>query len=72
MRRAGVAARVRDLPAGKDLLALRALASQPLNKLTRLGPDIAQSWRNGDAAAVDTLAALELKQLGLSPSGRRR
>jgi len=72
MRRAGVAAKVRDEPAGKDLLALRALASQPLNRLTRLGPDIAQSWRNGDADAVDALAALELKQLGLSPSGRRR
>ncbi|GLZ01346.1 hypothetical protein [Actinoplanes sp. NBRC 103695] len=72
MRRAGVAAKVRDEPAGKDLLALRALASQPLNRLTRLGPDIAQSWRNGDAEAVDALAALELRQLGLSPSGRRR
>jgi hypothetical protein len=72
MRRAGVAARVRDQPAGKDLLALRALASQPLTKLTRLGPDIAQSWRNGDAAAVDALAELELSRLGLSPSVRRR
>lgn len=72
MRRAGVAAKVRDEPAGKDLLALRALSSQPLNKLTRLGPDIAQSWRNGDADAVNALAALELNRLGLSPSGRRR
>jgi len=71
MRRAGVASRVRDEPAGKDLLALRALASRPLNQLTKLGPDIAQSWRNGDAAAVDALAALELKDLGLKPrSGR--
>jgi hypothetical protein len=72
IRRAGVAAKVRDQPAGRDLLALRALASQPLNKLTRLGPDIAQSWRNGDAGAVDALAELELSRLGLSPSGRRR
>ena len=72
MRRAGLAASVRDEPAGKDLLALRALASQPLNRLTRLGPDIAQSWRNGDADAVDVLAALELRDLGLRPSGRRR
>ena len=72
MRRAGIAARVRDEPAGKDLLALRALASRPLNQLTRLGPDIAQSWRNGDPAAVDALAALELKDLGLKPAGRRR
>jgi hypothetical protein len=72
MRRAGVAARVRDEPAGKDLLALRALAARPLNQLTKLGPDIAQSWRNGDAAAVDALAALELSDLGLKPAGRRR
>jgi len=71
MRRAGVAGKVRNEPAGKDLLALRALASRPLNELTKLGPDIAQSWRNGDAAAVDALAALELKDLGLKPSGRR-
>ncbi|MFI5933032.1 hypothetical protein [Actinoplanes sp. NPDC051494] len=67
MRRAGVAARVRSEPAGRDLLALRALASRPLNELTKLGPDIAQSWRNGDAAAVEALAALELRDLGLKP-----
>ena len=71
MRRAGVASRVRDEPAGRDLLALRALASRPLNQLTKLGPDIAQSWRNGDAAAVDALAALELRDLGLKSSARR-
>ncbi|WP_250036016.1 hypothetical protein [Paractinoplanes maris] len=65
MRRAAVAAAVRDEPAGRDLLALRALASQPLNNLAKLGPDIAQSWRNGDAAAVDALAELELRKLGL-------
>lgn len=72
MRRAGVASAVRSEPAGRDLLALRALAGRPLNELTRLGPDIAQSWRNGDAEAVDALAALELKRLGLTVSGRRR
>ncbi len=72
MRRAGVASRVRNEPAGKDLLALRALASRPLNELMKLGPDIAQSWRNGDAAAVEALAALELKDLGLKPTARRR
>jgi hypothetical protein len=70
MRRAGIAARVRSVPAGKDLLALRALASRPLNQLTKLGPDIAQSWRNGDAEAVDALAALELRDLGLKPARR--
>jgi len=68
MRRAGVARRVRAEPAGQDLLALRALVSRPLNELAKLGPDIAQSWRNGDAEAVRALAALELKDLGLKPT----
>jgi hypothetical protein len=72
MRRAAIATTVRGEPAGRDLLALRALASQPLDKLARLGPDIAQSWRNGDPDAVDALAELELRRLGLSVSGRRR
>jgi hypothetical protein len=72
VRRATLAKSARDQPAGRDLLALRALASQPLNRLIKLGPDIAQSWRNGDASAVDALAALELKDLGLRPAGRRR
>jgi hypothetical protein len=72
MRRAGVASVVRDQPAGRDLLALRALASRPLDQLAKLGPDIAQSWRNGDAAAVDALAELELRDLGLRRTGRRR
>jgi hypothetical protein len=70
MRRAAVAAQVRNEPAGQDLLALRALAGRPLNELAKLGPDIAQSWRNGDAAAVRALAALELKDLGLKPAKR--
>jgi hypothetical protein len=70
VRRAGVAAAVRDAPAGRDLLALRALAGQPLNRLARLGPDIAQSWRNGEPSAVDALAELELRSLGLRQSRR--
>lgn len=70
MRRAGVAGAVRDQPAGRDLLALRALATQPLDQLAKLGPDIAQSWRDGDPAAVEALAALELRDLGLKPSRR--
>jgi hypothetical protein len=69
IRRAGVAAAVRDDPAGRDLLALRALAGRPLGELAKLGPDIAQSWRAGDAEAVDALAELELRRLGLR--GRR-
>jgi hypothetical protein len=65
MRRAGAAAALRSAPAGRDLLALRALANQPLNRLTRIDPDVAESWRRGDDATVDALAALELRALGL-------
>jgi hypothetical protein len=65
IRRASAAARVRRAPAGRDLLALRALATQPLSKLAKLGPDVAESWRRSDESTVDALAALELKSLGL-------
>ncbi|MEV4619811.1 hypothetical protein AB0J74_14025 [Asanoa sp. NPDC049573] len=65
MRRAGAASRVRKSPAGRDLLALRALATQPLSKLAKLGPDVAESWRANDDSTVDALAALELRSLGL-------
>ncbi|WP_200215345.1 hypothetical protein [Micromonospora coerulea] len=65
MRRAGAAKALATLPAGRDLLALRALAGQPIGRLTRIGPDVAEAWRRGDDATVDALAALELRRLGL-------
>ncbi|WP_173079031.1 hypothetical protein [Phytohabitans rumicis] len=65
MRRAGAAAALRSAPAGRDLLALRALANQPLRKLTRIDPDVAEAWRRGDDSTVDALAGLELRALGL-------
>ncbi|MEV6694322.1 hypothetical protein AB0M35_22885 [Micromonospora sp. NPDC051196] len=70
MRRAASAAALAAAPAGRDLLALRALATQPLGKLTRIHPDVAEAWRRGDESTVETLAALELRQLGLRPRGR--
>ncbi|MEH0822775.1 MULTISPECIES: hypothetical protein [unclassified Micromonospora] len=69
MRRAASAKALADAPAGRDLLALRALAGQPLRKLTKIDPDVAEAWRRGDDATVDALAALELRRLGLR-SGR--
>ena len=69
MRRAGAAKALATAPAGRDLLALRALAGQPLGRLTRIAPDVAEAWRRGDDATVDALAALELRRLGLK-SGR--
>jgi hypothetical protein len=65
IRRAGAAAALRAGPAGRDLLALRALATQPLRRLADLGPDVAAAWRDGDPSTVDALARLELRTLGL-------
>ncbi|HST80644.1 MAG TPA: hypothetical protein VLL08_02760 [Kineosporiaceae bacterium] len=64
-RRAAIAARVRADPAGRDLLAMRALAGCSLKQLDALGSGVAQAWRQGDPAAVDALASLELDRLGL-------
>ncbi|WP_088979333.1 hypothetical protein [Micromonospora coxensis] len=69
MRRASSAKALAAAPAGRDLLALRALVGQPLRKLTTIDPDVAEGWRRGDDATVDALAALELRRLGLR-SGR--
>jgi hypothetical protein len=65
IRRASAAAALRAEVAGRDLLALRALATQPLRRLVALDPEIAAAWRRGDPSAVDGLAALELRALGL-------
>jgi hypothetical protein len=65
IRRASATARLRAAPAGRDLLALRALATAPFTTLTALDPDIAGAWRRGEAAAVDRLAALQLRRAGL-------
>lgn len=63
--RASTARRLRDDPAGLDLLALRALTRQPLRRLRSLDPDIAAAWRRGDEEPIAQLAALELSALGL-------
>lgn len=68
MRRAGAAVSLRTDPAGRDLLALRALTNQPLRTLNRIDPDVVNAWRRGDDATVRELAALELRGLGLRGS----
>jgi hypothetical protein len=68
IRRAGTATALRATPAGRDLLALRALTGAPLRELARIHPDVAQAWRQGDEAVVRELAAVELRGLGLRPN----
>jgi len=65
IRRASTATMLRRGPAGRDLLALRALTHQPLRRLTRIAHDPATAWRTGDSSTVDSLATLELSSLGL-------
>lgn len=57
-----------------DLLAVRALARQPVARVVRQVPDAAARWRAGDREAIDALAAMELRDLGINPprTGGRR
>jgi hypothetical protein len=65
-RRAADTATLTATPAGRRLLALRALAAQPLHRLTRLpGEDPAAAWIGDDPATVRALAALETRRWGV-------
>lgn len=71
-RRIRFAVRARDTlaalnsPNGTDLLALRALSSQPLSDLTSVAADPVRAWRLGDAHALARLADLELISAGVA------
>ncbi|WP_246002732.1 hypothetical protein [Nocardia tenerifensis] len=68
IRRAATARDLRAVPGGRDLLALCALANQPLRRLDRIDADVVDAWRRGDDDTVRELAALELRGLGLRGS----
>ncbi|MGH3862203.1 hypothetical protein [Actinokineospora sp.] len=53
-------------PDGHDLLALRALVTQPLSRLASAGP-VGAGRRTGDPETVAGLATRELRKLGLHP-----
>lgn len=63
---------MRSGPASLELLAVRALARQPLQRLARLGPGVVTGWRDGDPDATATLARLELDELGLRSTADTR
>jgi hypothetical protein len=56
--------------AGAEVLAVRAMAGQPLRRLARVDPAVITGWRAGDPVATEELAALELRSLGLEPAQR--
>ena len=64
-RRAHEATLLRQSSAGIDLLALRALARQPLRELMRLRQSPITGWRERDPQVVAALASLELRRLGV-------
>lgn len=51
--------------AGQELLAMRALASRPLSKLTAIDPDPIGAWRRDDRPAIRGLALLEIHAAGV-------
>jgi hypothetical protein len=53
-------------PAGEQLLALRALANRPLQRLTAVSPDPVGAWRVADPVAIRGLAAIELRSAGIA------
>lgn len=69
VRRATAARRLAYSPGALELLALRALARQPLRRLARLGDDPAGRFRDGDPVLVRQLANLELRSCGVVLDG---
>ncbi|GEK80564.1 hypothetical protein [Agrococcus baldri] len=63
--RAGASRRLAETPAGRDLLALRALVGQPTAKVLTAAPDPLAALRTADRAGLDALAALELRAAGV-------
>jgi hypothetical protein len=64
-RRAEEARLLRESPEGIDLLALRALARQPISALLGVERAPVAGWRGQDPRVVTELARLELELLGL-------
>ncbi|WP_425309542.1 hypothetical protein AADG42_12510 [Ammonicoccus fulvus] len=65
VRRSREVTRLLDSGADLDLLALRALATQPVRTLARIDPDPLGQWRAGHWATIVRLADLELAEAGV-------
>jgi hypothetical protein len=66
-REAGAARRLLSGPDALEVFATRAVVRRPTPDLARLPESTITRWRAGDEDAAATLAALELKSLGLRP-----
>lgn len=66
VRRAHATRALLATDSGEDLLALRALATQPLPELQRITSDPMAAWRAGDQTVITVLAGLELADAGVS------
>jgi hypothetical protein len=66
IRKATSTQRFLEAGTGADLVALRAMATQPLHKIVKISDDPVRAWRDGDPDVVARLAELELKAVGLS------
>lgn len=64
-RRAGAVQRLVGSGIDLDLLALRAIARQPVQRLAAVAPDPSEAWRRGDRDVIQALARLELADAGL-------
>lgn len=65
IRRATASRRLVATASDLDLFALRALTTQPMHVLARVGADPADGWRRKDPAIIHALARLELADAGL-------
>jgi hypothetical protein len=72
VRQAGAGQRYLDSAADLDLFALRAMANQPLHVLAEVSPDPVGAWRLRDPEVIRTLAAIELRDVGLAMPGGER
>lgn len=68
MRARNEAARDRDDPSLRPLLALRALTSARPADLRAISPDPLGDWREGDLQVIQALSALEARRHGLLPA----
>lgn len=65
VREATAGQRFLDASADLDLFALRAMANQPMHRLSRITDDPVGAWRRGDRTVITALAGLELRDRGM-------